>query len=219
MANSDGIQPMAKLGAMAHPTGNPDAITSAGMTKRSRIRRHPERAVPEMAEEILLRGRVAHVGFAVDGQPYVLPMTYHYEDDTVYVHGAPASRMVKALRAGTPVCVEVTLLDGLVASRDAANHSMNYRSVMVFGVATPVTDLEIKRGVMERMTLRYFSGRVAGQDYLPAREVDLRGVELLAITIEEESAKSRSGGPMGPHDADEAGPGTRFVVTMPGVDG
>ena len=171
-----------------------------------------------MAEEILLRGRVAHVAFAVDGQPYVLPMTYHYEDGTLYVHGAPASRTARALRAGTPVCVEVTLLDGLVASRDAASHSLNYRSAIVFGVAEPVKDLETKRGVMERMTLRYFPGRTAGQDYLPARDADLRSVELLAIAIEEQSAKARFGGPKGLHDADEDGSGTRYVVTLPEVD-
>ncbi len=219
MTNSDDRQPTTRLGRTAQPAGNADPVNAGGRTKRSRIRRHPERAVPELAKDILLRGRVAHVAFAIDGQPYVLPMSYHYGDDTVYVHGAPASRTVKALRAGTPVCVEVTLLDGLVASRDAKSHSMNYRSAIVFGVAKLVTNLETKRGVMERMTLRYFSNRTAGQDYLPAREADLRAVELLAIAIEEQSAKARSGGPLGPHDTDEVGPGTHFVVTMPGVDG
>ncbi len=219
MTNSNDVQPTARLVQTAQPAGNADTMNAVGMTKRSRIRRHPERAVPEMAKDILMRGRVAHVAFAVDGQPYVLPMSYHYEDDTVYIHGAPTSRVVKALGAGTPVCMEVTLLDGLVASRDAKSHSMNYRSAIVFGVAKRVTNLETKRGVMERMTLRYFSGRTAGQDYLPAREADLRAVELLAITVEEQSAKARSGGPMGPHDADEDGRGTHFVLTMPGVDG
>lgn len=219
MAKSDDIQTATVLSETTQPADSNAARKTFGQGVRSRIRRHPERAVPEMAEDILLRGRVAHVAFAVDGQPYVLPMSYHYEDAMLYVHGAPASRTVKALRAGTPVCVEVTLLDGVVASRDAMNHSMNYRSAIVFGVARAVSSLATKRAVMERMTLRYFPGRTVGKDYLPARDGDLRAVELLAIAVEEQSAKARSGGPRGPHDGDEEGPGTHYVLTLPGVDG
>lgn len=171
-----------------------------------------------MVEEILRCGRVAHVAFAIDGQPYVIPTTYYYEDAWLYIHGAPASRMIKILRAGTPICVEVTLLDGLVASRDAKSHSANYRSAIVFGVAKSVTDLETKRAIMERMTLRYFPGRTAGQDYLHARDGDLHTIDLLAIEVEEQSAKARFGGPNGPHDADANSPGTRYVLTLPSVD-
>ncbi|MGZ6286115.1 MAG: pyridoxamine 5'-phosphate oxidase family protein [Ktedonobacterales bacterium] len=218
MAEPKKLQSAAALQERAHTASTANAMKTSGKTARSRIRRHPERSVPEMAEEILLRGRVAHVAFAIDGQPYIIPTTYHYEDATVYIHGAPASRMVKTLRAGTPVCVEVTLLDGLVASRDAKSHSANYRSAIVFGVATPVTDLATKRALLERMTLRYFPGRTAGQDYLPARDGDLRAVELLAITIDEQSAKARFGGPKGAHDVDEEGPFTRYVLPLPGVD-
>lgn len=108
-------------------------------TERTRVRRHPERSVPEQAEAILRTGRVAHVAFVTRGQPCVVPMIYHYDDGVVYVHGAPASRAVTALRAGTPVCVEVTLLDGLVASRDAKSHSVNYRSVIIYGNADMAT--------------------------------------------------------------------------------
>lgn len=219
MSKCNDEQPVIVLSAAHHQPASKKAATTFGQGTRSRIRRHPERAVPEMAEEILLRGRVAHVAFALDGQPYVLPMSYHYEDATLYVHGAPASRTVKTLRAGTPVCVEVTLLDGLVASRDAMNHSMNYRSAIVFGIAKAVSSLATKRAVMERMTLRYFPGRTVGQNYLPARDGDLRAVELLAIEVEEQSAKARTGGPKGPHDANEDGPGTHYVLTLPGVDG
>jgi nitroimidazol reductase NimA-like FMN-containing flavoprotein (pyridoxamine 5'-phosphate oxidase superfamily) len=218
MAEPKEIQSAAMVHERAHTASTASAMKTSGKTTRSRIRRHPERSVPEMAEEILLRGRVAHVAFALDGQPYIIPTTYHYEDATVYIHGAPASRMVKALRAGTPVCVEVTLLDGLVASRDAKSHSANYRSAIVFGVATPVTDLATKRALLERMTLRYFPGRTAGQDYLSARDGDLRAVELLAIAIDEQSAKARFGGPKGAHDVDEEGPFTRYVLPLPGVD-
>jgi nitroimidazol reductase NimA-like FMN-containing flavoprotein (pyridoxamine 5'-phosphate oxidase superfamily) len=185
---------------------------------RTRIQRHPERAVPEHAEEILRAGRVAHVAFAVDGQPFVLPLLYHYEDGRLYLHGAPASRTIATLRAGAPVCVEVTLLDGLVASRMAKYHSANYRSVVVFGRAERVDDIQTKRAILERMTGRYFRGRTAGVDYKPARLGDLRGVDLLSVAVEELSAKSRTGPPAGPTDAAPEAPGSRFVVLLPGVD-
>jgi len=110
----------------------------AGASARTRIRRHPERSAPELAEEFLRAGRVAHVAFVAAGQPYVLPFTYHYDAGKVHYHGAPASCTLRALRTlglGTPVCAEVTLLDGLVASRDAKSHSVNYRSVVIFGDA------------------------------------------------------------------------------------
>ena len=129
----------------------------ASVSARSRIRRHPERSTPEIAEEILRAGRVAHVAFAVDGQPYIAPMTYHYEDGVVYLHGAPASRLQKTLRTGTPVAIEVMLLDGLVASRDAKNHSANYRCVVVYGTAEAITETQRKRELMEAMTLALFS--------------------------------------------------------------
>lgn len=184
--------------------------------ERTRIRRHPERAVPEMAEAILRAGSVAHVAFAVDGQPYVMPFLYHYADGTLYLHGAPASRALRTLASGAPVCVEVTQLDGLVASRDAKSHSVNYRSVVVFGAAARVTDDAVKRAIFEQMTARYFPGRTVGRDYLPARPGDLRGVELLAVRAEVRSAKMRTGGPLGAHDGDETAPGTSYVIELPG---
>ena len=190
-------------------------------TERTRVRRHPERSVPEQAEAILRAGRVAHVAMVVRGQPCVVPMIYHYDDGAIYVHGAPASRVVAALRTGAPSCVEVTLLDGLVASRDAKSHSANYRSVIIYGSAEPVADEAVKRTVFEDMTARYFSGRSAGRDYLPARPGDLRGVEMLAIRADERSAKMRTGPSLGPHDGDEdedAATGTRYVIELPGVD-
>lgn len=200
------------------PTANADIPSHTSDTTRTRIRRHPERAVPERAEAILRAGRVAHVAFAIDGQPFVLPFTYYYEAGALYLHGAPASRTLKTLRAGTPVCVEVTLLDGLVASREAKGHSANYRSAIVFGTASPITDERTMRHIFERMTDRYFPGRTAGTDYEPARARDFKAVELLVVNIEELSAKSRSGPPLGKHDADDDAPGTRFVLPLPGLD-
>ena len=98
---------------------------------RVRIRRHPERAMPDRAAAILEQGQVAHIGFCMDGAPFVVPFTYHFdvaEPDRLYIHGALASRALRQLAAGGPVCVTVTLLDGLVYSRSAKYHSVNYRS-------------------------------------------------------------------------------------------
>lgn len=185
---------------------------------RTRIRRHPERAVPEHAEAFLRAGRVAHVAYAVEGQPHLLPLLYFYDDGALYLHGVPASATIKALRDGAPVCVNVTILDGLVASRDAKSHSANYRSVVVFGRSEVVADLDEKRRVFERMTARFFPGREAGRDYAHASVKDLRGVELLAVRIEEMSAKARTGPAKGDHDAeDEYGSFSTFVLGTPGT--
>jgi nitroimidazol reductase NimA-like FMN-containing flavoprotein (pyridoxamine 5'-phosphate oxidase superfamily) len=170
---------------------------------RTRIRRHPERAVPEQAEEFLRAGRIAHVAYTVDGQPHILPFLYFYDDGTLYLHGVPASATIRALRKGAPVCASVTILDGLVASRDAKSHSANYRSVVVFGRSEVVVDLEEKRRVFERMTERFFPEREAGRDYEHASVKDLRSVELVAVRIEEMSAKARTGPALGAHDTDE----------------
>jgi nitroimidazol reductase NimA-like FMN-containing flavoprotein (pyridoxamine 5'-phosphate oxidase superfamily) len=192
---------------------------------RSTVRRHPERAVPAQVEEILRAGRVAHVAFAVEGQPYVLPFTYHFEPGAyapgaLYVHGAPAGRAMRALRSGIAVCVEVLLLDGLVASRTAKSHSMNYRSAMLFGRAELVTDLAEKRAVFEAMTARYFPGRTAGVDYHAALAGHLKASDLTRIQIEEWSAKRRAGRPLGDHDDEpEDAFGSCFVVDLPGLDG
>ena len=190
----------------------------ASISPRSHIRRHPERSTPEIAEEILRAGRVAHVAFAVDGQPYIVPMTYHYDDGVVYLHGAPASRLQKTLRTGTSVAIEVLLLDGLVASRDAKNHSMNYRSVVVYGTAEAISDTQRKRELMERMTARYFPGRTVGHDYDAATMGQLRAMDLMVVSIEELSAKARLGPAKGPRDAMEDAPGSAFLVTLPGID-
>ena len=191
----------------------------AASTARSRIRRHPERSRPELAEDVLRHGRVAHVAFVVDGQPFVLPFAYHFEDGVIYLHGAQTRRAMGVLSSGSAVCVEVTLLDGLVASRDAKSHSMNYRSVVVFGRAQFVADDQEKRALFERMTARYFPERTPGHDYLPARAGDLRAVALLRVVVDELSAKSRSGPPAGKHDgAEHTGTGSCFVVSIAGAD-
>lgn len=183
---------------------------------RSRVRTHPERAVPEQADEILEKGLVAHVGFAVDGQPYVIPMLYHYEGSTIYIHGQRGGRLPRTLRAGTPVCVEVTILDGLITSRHALYHSANYRSSVAFGTAREVTDRDEKEAVLERMTRRYFPGRTVGEHYHAPTDGDLKITSLLAIDIEELNGKRRSGPPAGPDDADDSPEafGTRGIIPV-----
>ena len=143
---------------------------------KTTVRQHPERAVPQRAQEFLAQGQVAHVGFEQDGRPYVIPMLYHYSPerpDRIYLHSGPASRTLQQLASGIPVCVTVTQLDGLVYSRDAKYHSANYRCVMCFGRGRIFEDEEGKRAMFEAMTSRYFPGRTAGRDYAPAPSVQL----------------------------------------------
>jgi nitroimidazol reductase NimA-like FMN-containing flavoprotein (pyridoxamine 5'-phosphate oxidase superfamily) len=191
----------------------------AQQQSRSVIHRHPERAVPDEAAEILAAGMVAHVGFCEDGQSFVLPMSYHYDPrrpDRLYLHGARDSRLLRLLAAGTPVCIAVTLVDGLVYSRSAFNHSMNYRSVVCFGRAKVIEDEAEQRTIFEAMTERYFPGRRAGVDYQPATAQQLAATLLVEVAIEEWSAKARRGGPRGPYDADPTAPGTSGVVPVSG---
>ncbi|MFN3974879.1 MAG: pyridoxamine 5'-phosphate oxidase family protein [Dehalococcoidia bacterium] len=192
------------------------------MNQRTRIRRHPERAVPNEWQDILARGMVAHLGFVQDGQPFVIPFAYHYDPaqpHRLYLHGSVKSRAVRHLASGAPVCVTVTLVDGLVYSRDAQYHSMNYRSVVCFGQARPITDRVEKEVVLERMTRRYFPGRTLGRDYAPPYPAQMRGTAVLEVRIEEWSAKARRGGPRGPRDGDPGAMGTCGVVELTGHNG
>lgn len=191
----------------------------APATRRSRIVKQPGRAISETSAivEILALGLVAHVGFTVDAQPYVIPMSYHFdpnESSRLYLHGARDSRLITHLATGAPVCVTVTLLDGLVFSRSAMHHSVNYRSVVMFGRAAPAGDRDTWRAVMEATIARYHPGRVAGRDYEPIPDRHLDATGFVAIAIEEWSAKARTGGPNGPRDADAEASGTAGVVPL-----
>lgn len=183
----------------------------------AKIRRHPERAVPDEAADILTQGLVAHVGYITEGLPKIIPLTYHYDPatpDRLYLHGAPASATQRQLATGTPVCVTVTLAGGLVYSKDAQNHSMNYRSVVCSGQARVIADLEQKAAIFAAMTARYFPGRAVGQDYAAPLSNHLLGTQLVEVIISEWSAKARRGGPLGPNDADPAAPGTCGIVEL-----
>ena len=173
------------------------------VNERTQIKNHPERAVPEEASEILSSGMVAHVGFIEEGLPYVIPLTYHYDGqspDRLYLHGSIRSRAMEVLASGAPVCVTVTLADGLVYSRKAMNHSMNYRSVVLFGTAREVTDPDKKFQLFDQMVQRYFPDRLLERDYNPPPASDLGVTSLVEVRIEEWSAKARRGGPTGPDD-------------------
>ena len=188
------------------------------MTDRARLRRHAERAVPEEAADILGQARIAHVGFVQDGQPFVIPFLFDYSadeaPDRIYLHGAHASRALRHLANGAAVCVEATLLDGLVYSRAAEMHSANYRSVVCFGLCCELQDEAAKRHVMDRLTRRYFAGRTLGRDYDAVTSEYLRTTTVLEVQVEEWSAKARRGGPLGPRDADPSAPGTAGVVEL-----
>lgn len=182
---------------------------------RSTVRQHAERAVLEEAPAILAAGSVAHVAFADGDQPFVIPFSYSYDPESprkLYLHGSPSSRALHHLAKGKPVCIAVTLLDGLVYSRSAKYHSMNYRSVVCFGRARAVSDLAEKDAVLERMIARYFPGRTPGRDYAAPEELHLRQTLLIEVTINEWSAKARRGGPKGPRDAELEAPGTCGVI-------
>jgi uncharacterized protein len=187
------------------------------MTSRSQIKRHPERAVPDETSDILLEGKVAHVGFADEDGPVVIPLLYGFspsEPDRIILHGSRASRLQMVLASGAPVCVTVTLLDGLVYSRSAKFHSANYRSVTCFGRAREITDLIAKESTMAAMTARYFPGRTSGNDYQPPTERELDEITIVELLIEESSAKARRGGPKGPNDVTPDALGSAGVLDM-----
>jgi nitroimidazol reductase NimA-like FMN-containing flavoprotein (pyridoxamine 5'-phosphate oxidase superfamily) len=200
----------------ARPRGR--RASAASPESRATIRVHAERDAGGEAAEFLAAGLVAHVGFADEGQPFVLPMTYHAPADEpgrLYLHGAHHSRLMAHLASGAAVCVTVTLVDGLVYSRTALYHSVNYRSVVVFGrAAARQPEPETQRRVFEAMIGRYFPGRTAGVDYEPIPDAHLEATALIALDVEEWSAKARRGGPKGPTDDDPAARGSAGVVAV-----
>lgn len=180
-------------------------------TDRTRIRRHADRAVPDRIEEFLRAGMIAHVACVEGGEPRTVPFFYHYEAGHIYIHGSAGSGTLRMLEDGRPVAVSIAMLDDLVASKTAPDHSANYRSVVVYGRCHRVSDVGKKRRILDATTERYFPGRHSPADYVPATDDDLTRMELVAIEIEEAQAKARTGGPMGPTDDDPSAPGTAFV--------
>jgi nitroimidazol reductase NimA-like FMN-containing flavoprotein (pyridoxamine 5'-phosphate oxidase superfamily) len=165
-------------------------------SERTRVRRAPARARYERAtiDAILDEALIAHLGFAVDGQPYVIPTLQARVGDTVYVHGSAASRAIRTLGAGAPACLTVTLVDGLVLARSAFHHSMNYRSVVVLGEARSVREPDEGLIALEAFAERVAAGR--WREVRPPNRRELKGTRVLAMTLDEASAKVRSGPPV-----------------------
>jgi uncharacterized protein len=167
---------------------------------RTRVVREAERAVydREAVYRILDEGFICHVGFNVDGQPFVIPTSYGRSGDNLYIHGSAASRMLRNLEKGIPVCITVTLLDGLVLARSIFNHSMNYRSVVVLGTAIVVEDPAEKIEALRRLSEHILPGRWVESRYPNERE--LKATLVLRVPITEFSAKVRQGPPIDDED-------------------
>jgi uncharacterized protein len=187
-------------------------------TPRTRLVREADRAVydREVAYCILDEGVLCHVGFVADGQTFVIPTSYGRIGDRLYIHGSAASRMLRNLKDGVPVCVTVTLLDGLVLARSIFNHSMNYRSVVVLGKATLVDDLKEKIEALRLLSEHIIPGRWA--DARQPNERELKATSVLRLPIEEFSAKVRMG-PVVDDEEDYSFPTWAGVVPLEMVAG
>jgi nitroimidazol reductase NimA-like FMN-containing flavoprotein (pyridoxamine 5'-phosphate oxidase superfamily) len=165
-------------------------------TERTQVKRLPKRGHydRETVYGILDSAFVCHVGFSVGGQPYVIPTNYGRSGDTMYVHGSAASRMLKTLSGGVPVCVTVTHVDGLVLARSAFHHSVNYRSVVILGTARLLEQPAEKMEALRLFTEHVMKGR--WDDVRQPTEQELKATTVLAIPLEEVSAKVRTGGPV-----------------------
>ena len=165
-------------------------------TDRTQLRRLPKRGFHDSAtiNQILDAGFLAHVGFQVDGQPFVIPTLYGRDGEKLYLHGSAASRMLGELSQGVPACVTVTLVDGLVLARSAFHHSMNYRSVVVFGTARKLEYETQKRSALRVVSEHLIRGR--WDDVREPNSKELKTTSVLEFQIEEASAKVRQGPPL-----------------------
>src|SRR5947209_19404213 len=165
-------------------------------TQRTRVIREPDRGVydRETVYSILDEGFLCHVGFLADGQPFVIPTSYGRKDANLYIHGSAACRMLRQMKEGVPVCITVTLLDGLVLARSVFNHTMNYRSVVVLGKATLVDDPKEKLSALRVLSEHILRGR--WDDSRQPNERELKATSVLRVPIEEYSAKLRSRPPI-----------------------
>lgn len=165
-------------------------------TQRTTLVRRSDRGTYDRTavNAILDEALICHVGFVVDGQPFVLPTTHARVDDRLYIHGSVGARMLRTLRRGAPICVTVTLLDGLVLARSAFHHSMNYRSVVILGAAREVEDEAEKRRAFDALVDHIVAGRSTHTRQASAQE--LKATSVLCLPIEEASAKIRTGPPL-----------------------
>ena len=178
------------------------------MSDRTGLRRKPERAVEDLdaIHAVLDEGLLAHVGLVAgggdDAHPVVIPMLYARDGERLLLHGSPASRLLRTAKAGVDVCVTVTLLDALVLARSGLHHSMNYRSVVVMGRATEITDHAAKVSALDRLVEHIIPGRTSR--VRAAHDVEVTGTTVLTLPLAECSMKVRSGGPVDdPDDLDD----------------
>jgi nitroimidazol reductase NimA-like FMN-containing flavoprotein (pyridoxamine 5'-phosphate oxidase superfamily) len=170
-------------------------MTQNIQTARTTVRRLPERGKYDSAtiNAILDEGFICHVGFAVDSQPFVIPTGYARLGEKLYIHGSSASRMLRTLSGGVKVCVTVTLTDGLVLARSAFHHSVNYRSVVVLGKATPVQEPQEKMAALEAFTEHIVPGR--WKEIRWPNDIEMKATSVLVLPLSEASAKVRTGPP------------------------
>ena len=171
-------------------------VTTFTPTDRTTLKRLPKRAEYDRGAvyKILDEAFICHVGFTAGDKPIVIPTSYARIDDNLYVHGSAASRMLRSLEEGIDVCVTVTLIDGLVLARSAFHHSINYRSVVIFGTASVVIDPDEKIGILHALTDHIVPGRWAA--VRPPNDSELRSTMVLKLPLVEVSAKVRTGPPI-----------------------
>lgn len=181
-------------------------------TPRSRVRRHPERAHydRETVFAILDAALMCHIGYVIDGRPYVTPTLFWREGERLYWHGSSASRMLRSQAKGIPVCVTVAHVDALILARCAFRHSLNYRAVMAFGTAAVVADPAEKEAGLNAFIERIYPGRTAIMRAILPQE--LKATTLMGMTIDDASAKIRSGGPL---DLEQDYPADCWAGTVP----
>jgi uncharacterized protein len=167
----------------------PPRVHARHRVQRTKARARYDR---DAIHAILDAGLIAHVGFCVDGQPFVIPMLYARDGDTLLLHGSIASRLVNALSGGVPTCISVTHVDGLVLARSHFHHSVNYRSVVAFGLARLVADADAKVAALARFVDALIPGRAA--ESRPPDRNELAATHVLRFEIEDASAKVREGG-------------------------
>jgi nitroimidazol reductase NimA-like FMN-containing flavoprotein (pyridoxamine 5'-phosphate oxidase superfamily) len=183
-----------------HEDANPmiDSQTAAShafpVTERNRIKRLHERGSydRDVVFGVLDAGFLCHIAYVIDGQPYCTPTIHWREGDVLYWHGSSASRMLRRLRSGTPVCLTVSQLDGLVLARSAFHHSVNYRSALCFGVARIVDDAGAKARALHGIVNRFYPGRA--EQLRPIQPQEIKATMVVSMRIDEASAKIRAAG-------------------------
>jgi hypothetical protein len=183
------------------------------VSERVRLRRKRERGTyeRETIDAILDEGLIAHLGIVEDGQPIVIPTLHARDGDVVYCHGSSASRTLRALARGVPACLTVSLIDGLVLARAAMHHSANYRSAMLLGSARVVEDPAERMRGFQTIVERIVPGR--WPEVRPPSEKEIAATALLALPIDEASAKIRGGPPLDDED-DYALPAWAGVIPL-----